>query len=107
VSLGATVDSLNGVFGSLRLRSFGPRPLLEDDSVRSKSTSLVSFEGGYRISRRLRVAVEMFNVLDAKASDIDYYYPSRLPGEPSGGVYDTHTHPTIPRTLRVNFIVGR
>ena len=49
----------------------------------------------------------MFNLLDAKASDIDYDYPSRLGGEPAGGLNDIHIHPTIPRTLRVNFIVGR
>jgi len=107
VSLGGTVDSLGGVFGSLRLRYFGPRPLVEDDSVRSKSTALFNVEGGYRINRRVRIAFEVFNLLDAKASDIDYYYPSRLGGEPAGGLNDIHTHPTIPRTLRVNFIVGR
>ena len=107
VSLGGTVDSPGGVFGSLRLRYFGPRPLAEDDSVRSTSTALFNFEGGYRISKRMRIAFEVFNLLDAKASDIDYYYQSRLGGEPAGGLTDIHTHPTIPRTLRVSFIVGR
>jgi len=107
VSLGATVDSLRGAFGSVRLRYFGPRPLVEDDTVRSQSSALVNFEGGYKIGKGLRVAVEVFNLLDAKASDIDYYYRSRLRGEPAGGFNDIHTHPAIPRTLRVNFIVGR
>jgi hypothetical protein len=48
----------------------------------------------------------VFNLLDSKASDIDYYYRSRPRGEPAGGFNDIHTHPAIPRTLRVNFIVG-
>src|SRR5262249_15057423 len=41
VSAGATVDSVRNIFGSLRLRYFGPRPLVEDNSVRSAPTSLV------------------------------------------------------------------
>ena len=30
-------------------------------------------------------------------SDIDYFYVSRLPGEPTAGIGDVHTHPTLPR----------
>ena len=45
-------------------------------------------------------------MLDASASDIDYYYVSRLRGEPAGGVNDIHLHPTLPRTARLNLIVG-
>ena len=48
----------------------------------------------------------MFNVLDARASDIDYYYASRLPGESLNGVADIHAHPTLPRTARVNLMLG-
>ena len=48
----------------------------------------------------------MFNVFDAADSDIDYYYASRLMGEPAGGVNDIHLHPTLPRTARVSLRVG-
>jgi outer membrane receptor protein involved in Fe transport len=106
VSLGATVADLRNVFGSIRLRYFGPRPLVEDDSVRSKATSLVNLEAGYRIAKGVRVAVDVFNLLAAKDSDIDYYYPSRLPGEPAAGINDVHFHPALPRTARVNLILG-
>jgi len=44
--------------------------------------------------------------LNANASDIDYLYTSRLPGEPLTGVEDIHSHPTLPRTARLNLIVG-
>jgi hypothetical protein len=37
--------------------------------------------------------VETFNLFDANVSDIDYFYASRLPGEPAYGVEDIHTHP--------------
>ena len=39
-------------------------------------------------------------------SDIDYYFASRLPGEPLDGVDDIHTHPTAPRTFRVSLVLG-
>ena len=41
----------------------------------------------------------VFNLLDTRASDIDYYYVSRLPGEPLAGVADVHSHPAEPREL--------
>jgi hypothetical protein len=107
VSLGATVDSLRGVFGSLRLRYFGPRPLVEDDSVRSKPTQLVNLEAGYKLKKDVRLALDVFNLVDAKDSDIDYFYTSRLRGEPLAGVDDVHFHPTLPRTARIRLIIGR
>jgi outer membrane receptor protein involved in Fe transport len=106
VSGGVTVDNVRNVFGSVRWRYFGPRPLVEDNSVRSRSTSLVNLEVGYRFSNSLRLAVDVFNLFNAKDSDIDYFYTSRLPGEPSKGIDDIHLHPTLPRTVRVIFIVG-
>jgi outer membrane receptor protein involved in Fe transport len=101
VSLGATVDSVHGLFGSARLRYFGPRPLIEDASVRSKATGLVNLEAGYKIRKGMRLALEVFNLLDTRVSDIDYYYASRLPGEPAAGVNDIHFHPVEPRAFRL------
>ena len=95
-----------GPFGSSRLRHFGPRPLLDDNSVKSNSTSTVNGEIGYKFSDRLRLIVEGFNLFNAEASDIDYYFASRLPGEPAGGVEDLHFHAALPRSLRVAFRVS-
>jgi outer membrane receptor protein involved in Fe transport len=106
VSGGATVDSLRNVFGSLRWRHFGPRALLEDNSIRSDATSLVNLEVGYRFSNSVRIALDVFNLLDTETSDVDYFYRSRLPGEPSAGIEDFHFHPTLPRTARTNLIIG-
>ena len=106
ISGGATLDSLHNIFGSIRWRYFGPRALVEDESVRSKATSLVNLEAGYRLAKHLKIAVDVFNVLDTKDSDIDYYYTSRLFNEPADGVNDLHLHPALPRTARVNLIVG-
>jgi hypothetical protein len=106
VSAGVTVDSLRNFIGSARLRYFGPRPLIEDNSVKSLATSLVNLEGGYKFSKTVKVVVDLFNLFDAQDSDIDYYYTSRLPGEPMDGLNDIHLHPTLPRTARVNLVVG-
>ncbi len=105
VSAGATIDAVHNVVGSLRWRYFGPRALLEDGSVRSKATSLVNLQAGYRVTRHAKVVLDVFNLSNASDSDIDYYYASRLPGEPSSGIDDIHTHPTIPRTARVGLVV--
>jgi outer membrane receptor protein involved in Fe transport len=74
--------------------------------VRSPATSLVNLQVGYQVARRLRVTADVFNLFNAKMSDIDYYFASRLPGEPLGGVEDIHFHPAVPRTVRVSLVVG-
>lgn len=106
ISAGAAIDpgedGTPGPFGSLRLRHFGPRPLVEDNSVQSQSTSIVNGELGYRFNDQLRLVLEAFNIFDAEVSDIDYYYTSRLPGEPALGVDDIHLHPALPRSARVS-----
>jgi outer membrane receptor protein involved in Fe transport len=106
VSGGVSFNDINGVFGSARVRYFGPRSLVEDDSVRSSATTLVNAGIGYRFSPRTRLVLDVFNLFDAEASDIDYYYESRLPGEPDGGVADFHYHPTLPRTARLSLQVA-
>jgi len=106
VSGGASVDNFHRTFGSLRIRYFGPRPLVEDNSVRSKATTLLNLEGGYQVTANLRANLELFNLANARVSDIDYYFASRLPGEPLGGVYDIHMHPAVPRTVRLSLVVG-
>jgi outer membrane cobalamin receptor len=105
VSGGAMLDSFHNIFGSIRWRYFGPRPLIEDNSIRSRATSLVNLEVGYRITPAVRLALDVFNLLDAKDSDVEYFYTSRLPGEPSSGIDDVHFHPTLPPSARLSLIV--
>jgi outer membrane receptor protein involved in Fe transport len=100
VSLGATVTELGPWFGQFQLRCFGPRPLIEDNSVRSKGTTLAYVRVGYKINPDTKASLDVFNLFDRKASDIDYYYTSRLPWEASetAGI---HSHPAEPRTVRL------
>jgi len=96
---GISADLANGWFGSLRLRYFGERPLVEDASVESEDSTVVNLRIGYRLPR-WTFKVDVLNVLDSKDHDIDYFYASRLPGEPSGGAEDVHFHILEPRTVR-------
>jgi hypothetical protein len=100
VAAGAAIDTLGGFSGSFRWRYFGPKPLVEDGSVRSKSSSFVSARLAYELPRGVQVGLEVFNLLDQEANDIDYYYESRLPAEPPGGIADIHFHPLQSRSLR-------
>jgi hypothetical protein len=109
VSAGVGVNPPAGVpkgpFGSIRLRHFGPRPLLEDGSVKSSQTSIVNGEAGYKLSERVRLVAEGFNLLNAKVSDIEYFFESQLRGEPVP-VEDIHLHAAIPRSMRVSLRVS-
>ena len=101
-SVAIAVDNLGPWFGALQWRYFGPRPLIEDDSVRSHSTALFNARLGYKINKDLRVELEGFNLANRKVSAIDYYYTSRLPGEAAEGVTDVHFHPIESRSFRVS-----
>ncbi|MGR9105805.1 MAG: TonB-dependent receptor domain-containing protein [Gammaproteobacteria bacterium] len=103
IAAGATVHDLRGFFGGLRLRYFGPRALIEDNRARSKPTVLLSGILGHRIGKPLTIQAEFFNLLNRKDSAVDYFYTSRLPGEPSTGVDDIHFHPIEPFGFRIGF----
>jgi outer membrane receptor protein involved in Fe transport len=100
-SFGAAVNDVGRWSGAFQLRYFGPRPLAEDNSIRSAATAIAYLRAGYRINRRWQVTADVYNVFDRKASDVDYYYTSRLAGEPAQGVDDIHYHPVEPRTVRL------
>lgn len=89
-----------GWFGAVKVRYFGPRPLVEDDSVRSGSTTLVNARLGYRFDNGMRIWLDAINLFNAKSNQIAYYYESRLPGE-AGAVADRHVHPVEPLALRL------
>lgn len=101
VAVHGPTGPLRQLGGGLRFRYFGPRPLTQNDSVRSKATNLVYADLGYDIDKRWSVGLDVFNLLNTYASDIDYYYVSRLSGEPAAGVAGIQTHPAEPRELRL------
>jgi len=88
-----------GWFAGVRARAFGERPLIEDNSQKGRPTFTVNANVGYRTAR-WEAAIECLNLLDRDDNDIEYYYTSRLSGEPIEGHDDTHIHPAEPRMFR-------
>ena len=103
---GVTFGGETGWFGALRGRYFGPRPLIEDDSVRSQASLIFNARAGYKFDNGLRLQLDVLNLFNARTNQIEYYYLSRLPGEPIGGMADRHVHPAEPLAVRLT-LAGR
>lgn len=97
-SLGMTLSA--GTWqGALRVRRIGPRPLTEDGSVRGPATTVANA----RIARtfgRAEISIDVLNLFDTARADADYFYASRLPGEPLDGVEGIHSRTVEPRQVR-------
>jgi outer membrane receptor protein involved in Fe transport len=104
-SAGITLGADTGWFGAVRWRYFGVRPLIEDFSVSSAPTSIINARLGYVFESGIKLQLDAFNLLNTQASQIDYFYTSRLPNEPAEGVADRHFHPVEP--LAVRFTVAK
>jgi len=101
IAAGVAVDRYGPWSGGVFLRYIGAYPLIEDNSVRSAASTVVDAQVGYEIAPKTRLRLDVFNVFNARTSDITYYYASRLPGEPPEGVNDIHFHPGEKRSFRV------
>ena len=104
VSIGAGVNDYNGWFGGMRLRYFGSRALIEDNSQRSKSSTLVNFKAGRHLTPNMDISLDIYNLFDRKTYDIEYFYESQLAGE-TLPVADHMVHPGEPRSIRVNWTI--
>lgn len=100
---GMSARLTDALTATLRVRHLGEAPLVEDGSVFSEPTTLVSL-GAYYTLGRLRFGVDVYNLLDSKDADITYFYASRLAGE-AQGVSDIHLHPVEPRQVRASLRV--
>jgi outer membrane cobalamin receptor len=101
--LALTVSQLGAWEGALRLRYFGPRPLIEDNSVRSHASTTLNGRLGYRLRKDLKLEFEGFNLANKRVSSIDYYYASRLAGETQARE-DIHFHPLEARSFRLTLV---
>jgi len=100
-SLGVSAKNSSGHSVNVRLRYFGPRPLLADDSARSHASILAQVRLGWELNKRITLSIEVMNLLNAKVNDIEYMYASRLRGETTEGVVDRMVHPSDPLSIRL------
>lgn len=103
LSAGITAGRATGTYGSLRARYFSKRPLTADKSVESRDSLVFNLRTGYR-KEKWDVYVEVLNLFDTDANDIEYYYESQLVGE-GAPVEDIHFHPMEPRTIRTGVTI--
>jgi hypothetical protein len=99
ISGAVTAEWPDGYFGSFRLRYFDGAPLIEDGSVSAEGSTLANLAFGWS-NDRWRLQLDVLNLFDSNDHDIDYFYASRLPGEPLEGVEDIHYHVFEPRQFR-------
>ena len=86
---------------AMRLRHFGSYSLIEDNRVRADPLTVVNARFEYQLGN-IELAADLLNVFDAKDNEIEYFYASRLPGEPLDGIEDRHVRPIEPRQLRLS-----
>lgn len=100
-SAGVLVDNLRGWSGGLQWRRLGTHSLSDGDEFpQDKGYSEFNLDVSYALEGSWKLGVSVFNILDSKDAAAEYYYTTRLPGEPSEGVLGFQTHPLEPRSAR-------
>ena len=109
LSVGASYQNGPWTVGA-KLRAFGKRPLIEDNSLQGSASTLANVKASYKVNPNLELSAEVFNVFNQQVNDIEYAYASRLPGEAAFSDANTpitkHSHPSLPRTLRFGLKVS-
>lgn len=103
--------STTRVAANLRARYLGSRPLLSSGARSVEGSVVVNGQLELRVSRRVRLTLQGFNLLDRRYEDTAYYYATRLRDPRTGqleetSMWDEVTHPGQPRTLRAGLRVG-
>ena len=101
-SFAVTARELGPWSASLQWRYLGSGALIEDNSVRSRSSLTTNLRVSRTLWRGSELTLDVFNLGNRKVNDIEYFYESQLPGE-SVPVADRHVHPAEPRTVRLTW----
>lgn len=105
-SLGLTADQGGRYFGGLRLRYIGAYALEETAHEKSTAFWMTNLKAGYRYDRQLQFTLDVLNLFDKKANDIEYWggactRSEAANGSCGGGIDGRLVHPIEPRTLRL------
>jgi outer membrane receptor protein involved in Fe transport len=103
-SLAMTVRDLGPWSASVQWRYLGPGPLIEDNSVRSLSSLTTNLRVTRALGKHAELTLDVFNLLDRKVNDIQYFYESQPAG--LAAAEGRHVHPAEPRSLRLSLRVG-
>ena len=87
-----------GFSTSLEMRHLGNRPADEDRTQTARGYTLFSWTGRYRY-KALEAFLSVENLTNTDWREAQFFFNSRLPGEPAGGVPDIHFTPGAPRSF--------
>lgn len=105
-SLGIGVDQGGPWFGGLRMRYLGAYALEETGVQKSTPFFTANLKAGYRVTPKIQLSVDILNLFDRQANDIEYWGGACTRSEQAGGVCGDGIdgrliHPLEPRTLRL------
>jgi len=86
--------------GSVRVRHLGPSPLIEDNSVRDKGSTVVNMRAARKFEN-FELYGDVLNVFNSRDKDIAYLYDSFIPGFDAAPVEGRLSRVVEPRTVRV------
>ena len=87
-----------GLSTSLEMRYLGDRPADPDRTQTARGYTLFGWTGRYRY-RSLEAFLSVENLTNVDWREAQFFFTSRLPGEPAGGVADIHYTPGTPRSF--------
>jgi outer membrane receptor protein involved in Fe transport len=99
--LSLNMKNLGPWSAALQWRHIGSAPLNGDGSVNSAVVQTLNLRASYKVSPKLVLYADAFNITNAKVDDIQYYYASRVSTDPANAVINgLHVHPAEPMTIR-------
>lgn len=110
-SVGAALDPGGRWFAGARLRYLGAYPLEETGREKSTPFWMANLRVGYRLAASSQLTVDVLNLFDRKANDIEYWggactRSESASGACGGGIDGRLVHPLEPRTLRLALRIG-
>jgi outer membrane receptor protein involved in Fe transport len=100
-SAGVLVNGFHNFSGGLQWRRLGTHSLDDGHEYpKDGGYSEWNLDVSYAAPHGLKLTVSIFNLFQSKDAAADYYYTSRLPGEPAEGITGFQTHPLEPRSAR-------
>jgi outer membrane receptor protein involved in Fe transport len=110
-SLAATWDKGNAWYGGLRVRYLGAYPLEETGQQSSDSFWTTNLKLGYRFDKRIQLSLDVLNIFNSRANDIEYFGASCTNTEGPGcgggeGIEGRLIHPLEPRSVRLGLRIN-
>lgn len=105
-SLAVTHDTGGQWFGGVRTRYMGAYPLEETGTEKSKAFWATNLKLGYRYDKHIQLSLDVLNIFNSKANDIEYFGATCSAAEGAGcgggeGIDGRLLHPLEPRSVRL------